>query len=305
MRLQGGISHASPVLSGVSQDTVLGPLLFLILMGDINNGISSSSIVSFANDTRLYHGISNVDDCSFLQHDLNSVYDWASCKNMSFNAQKLTMLTLFKALVMSRLDYGCQLWSPYLIKHINMVEKVQRSPVECFSPNSSSSSNVYISSSFDIINYSKNILDLGINVSSNCSFDFHISNLVKRTKHLTGWILITFSSRDKLTMLTLFKALVMSRLDYGCQLWSPYLIKHINMVEKVQRSFTRFISGMAGLSYAERLTVLKLYSLQHRRERYILLFMCGRFWRVWSLIFTLPYVLKHQIVNGKPLSRHT
>ena len=85
----------------------------------------------------------------------------------------------------------------------------------CFSPHSSSSSNVYTSSSFDIINYSRNILDLGINVSSDCSFDFHISNLAKRTKHLTGWMLRTFSSRDKLTMLTLCKALVMSRLDYG------------------------------------------------------------------------------------------
>ena len=50
---------------------------------------------------------------------------------------------------------------------------------------------------------------------------FHISNLNKRTKHLTGWILRTFSSLDKLTMLTLFKALVMSQLDYGSQLWSP------------------------------------------------------------------------------------
>ena len=88
MRFQGGISHASPVLSGVPQGTVLGPLLFLILMGDINSRISSSSIVSFADDARLYHSISNVDDCSFLQHDLNSVYDWASCNNMSFNAQK-------------------------------------------------------------------------------------------------------------------------------------------------------------------------------------------------------------------------
>ena len=86
VRLQGGISHASLVLSGVPQGTVLGPLLFLILMGDINSGISSSSIVSFADDTRLYHGISNVDDCSFLQHYLNSVYDWASYNNMSFNA---------------------------------------------------------------------------------------------------------------------------------------------------------------------------------------------------------------------------
>ena len=74
VRLQGGISHASPVLSGVPQGTVLDPLLFLILMGDINSGISSSSIVSF--------GISNADDCSFLQIDLNSVYDWASCNNV-------------------------------------------------------------------------------------------------------------------------------------------------------------------------------------------------------------------------------
>ena len=90
-------------------------------------------------------------------------------------------------------------------------------------------------------------------------------------------MLRTFSSRDKLTMLTLFNALVMSRLDYGCQLWSPYLIKHINLVEKVQRSFTRFISGMKGLSYPERLTVLKLYSLQHRSERYIIIY-------VWKIL---------------------
>ena len=121
VRLQGGISHASPVLSDVPQGNVLAPLLFLILMGDVNSGISSSSIVSLADDTRLYHGISNVDDCM-----LNSVYDWASCNNMSINSQKFQYI--------------------------------------CFSPHSSSSSNVYTSSSFDIINYSKNILDLGIHV---------------------------------------------------------------------------------------------------------------------------------------------
>ena len=66
----------------------------------------------------------------------------------------------------------------------------------CVSPHSSLSCNIYTNSSFDIINYSRNILDLGKNVSSDCSF--HISNLVKRTKHLTGWMLRTFSSPDKL-----------------------------------------------------------------------------------------------------------
>ena len=78
----------------------------------------------------------------------------------------------------------------------------------------------------------------------------------------------------------------MSRLDYGSQLWSPYLTKHINMIEKTQRSFTRYISGMQGLSYPERLTVLKLYSLQRRRERYIIIY-------VWK-------ILECQVPNFSP-----
>ena len=86
MILQGFVSLDSLVISGVPQGTVLGPLLFIILMGDINCGISSSSIVRFSDDKGLYHGISYVDDCTVLQNDLNSVY---SCNSMSFNAQKI------------------------------------------------------------------------------------------------------------------------------------------------------------------------------------------------------------------------
>ena len=236
------------MISGVPQGTVLGQLLFIILMCDINSGITASSMVSFADDTRLYYGISNVDDCAILQNDLNSVYDWASDNNMFFNAHKFQYI--------------------------------------CFNPHTSLSCNVYTSSSLDIIDYSSHVLDLGIYVSSDCSFEFHITNLNKRTTHLTGWILRTFCSRDKLTMLTLFKALVMSRMDYGSQLWSPYLTKHINMIEKTQRSFTRYISGMQGLSYQERLAVLKLYSLQRRRERYIIIY-------VWK-------ILECQVPNFSP-----
>ena len=75
----------------------------------------------------------------------------------------------------------------------------------------------------------------------------------------------------------------MSRLDYGCQLWSSYLSKHINLVEKVQR----FISGMKGLSYPERFTILKLYSLQRRIDRYIIIY-------VWKILEGLvPNLFPH------------
>ena len=124
VRLQGGISIDSPVISGVPQDTVLGPLLYIIIMCDIHSGITSSSMVGFADDTRLYYGISNVDDCAILQNDLNSIYEWASGNNIFFNAQKFQYI--------------------------------------CFNPRTSLSCNVHTSSSLDIIDCSRHMLDLGI-----------------------------------------------------------------------------------------------------------------------------------------------
>ena len=67
-------------------------------------------------------------------------------------------------------------------------------------------------------------------------------------------------------MLTLYKSLVMSRFEYASQLWTPYSLKHVYLIEKVQRAFTKHNSGMCFLSYSKRLEVLKLYSLQKRRE---------------------------------------
>ena len=89
VRLPGAFSGDSPVLSGVPQGTVLGPLLFLIMLADIIKNISESNLRSFADDTRIYSKIDDVTDCNTLQQDLNHVYDWASANNMFFNAQKL------------------------------------------------------------------------------------------------------------------------------------------------------------------------------------------------------------------------
>ena len=84
VRLPGGISEDHPVLSGVSQGTVLGPLLFLIMISDIDKDVSASKLVSFADDTRLYSGVGDVADCDKLKLDLNAVYGWASSNNLFF-----------------------------------------------------------------------------------------------------------------------------------------------------------------------------------------------------------------------------
>ena len=127
-------------------------------------------------------------------------------------------------------------------------------------------SNLYIDTVMNIIGLSTHVLDLGVSMSSICTFDFHISNLYKQCSNLAGWILRTFTLRDPQVMLILYKSFVMSRLEYASQLWSPYLLKHVYLIEKVQRAFIKHISGMCFLSYSKRLEVLKLSSLQRRRE---------------------------------------
>ena len=83
VRIPSGISQPHPVLSGVLKGTVLGPLLLLIMIIDIDKGISpSSKLVSFADKTRVYPCINDIEKCDQLQIDLNSVYDWAHLSNM-------------------------------------------------------------------------------------------------------------------------------------------------------------------------------------------------------------------------------
>ena len=79
-------------------------------------------------------------------------------------------------------------------------------------------SNVYTNPNMEIISLSRNVLDLGIYMSGDCSFNFHISSLSKKCANLSGWILRTLYTRDCITMLTMSKSIVLSRLDYGSQL---------------------------------------------------------------------------------------
>ena len=106
-----------------------------------------------------------------------------------------------------------------------------RSNVSAYKPN------LYIDPAMNIIVPSTHVHDLGVSMPSNCTFDFPISNLYKRCSNLAGWILRTFTIRYPQVMLTLYKSLVMSRLEYASQLWAPYLLKHVYLIEKVQRAF--------------------------------------------------------------------
>ena len=68
VRVNGVLSQARPVISGVPQGSVLGPLFFLIMILDINN-----SIGSFADDTKLWGLVRCLNDSLDLQKDLDEI----------------------------------------------------------------------------------------------------------------------------------------------------------------------------------------------------------------------------------------
>ena len=70
---------------GVPQGSVLGPLLFLVYINDLEKGIKSN-VKFFADDTSLFSIVHNpVFSAEDLQHDLNLISNWAHQWKMSFN----------------------------------------------------------------------------------------------------------------------------------------------------------------------------------------------------------------------------
>ena len=89
-------------------------------------------------------------------------------------------------------------------------------------------------------------------------------------------------------MLTLWKAMIQSKMDYCSQLWSPNDQASIFKLEGVARTFTSRIANMDGLDYWERLGKLRMYSQERRRERYQIIFI----WKLSQALVTgysLPF----------------
>ena len=80
-----------PVTSCVPQGSVLGPLLFLIYINDIDNGIVGK-ISKFADDTKLCHSSRHTEEVLELQEDLQRLADWAKKWQMNFNVDKCAVI---------------------------------------------------------------------------------------------------------------------------------------------------------------------------------------------------------------------
>ena len=83
-------------VSGVPQGSVLGPLLFLIFINDLEFGLLSS-LLKFADDTKLFCQVYGEHDRQQLQADLNCLTEWSDRWQMPFNTSKCRVMHLGRA----------------------------------------------------------------------------------------------------------------------------------------------------------------------------------------------------------------
>uniref|UniRef100_A0A8C5LPG2 Reverse transcriptase domain-containing protein n=1 Tax=Leptobrachium leishanense TaxID=445787 RepID=A0A8C5LPG2_9ANUR len=89
--INGTFSRWTPVVSGVPQGSVIGPILFNLFINDLEIGIESHVSV-FADDTKLGKVIQCEQDVTSLQRDLDRLGDWALKWQMSFNLDKCKVM---------------------------------------------------------------------------------------------------------------------------------------------------------------------------------------------------------------------
>ncbi|XP_076069208.1 uncharacterized protein LOC143041261 [Oratosquilla oratoria] len=142
----------------------------------------SRPLLSFADDTRVFKTISSKNESSQLEKDLNKIYKWAEMNNMKFNEDKFECIRFGK----------------------NEHETYYKDP----------KGNHITQQTF--------VRDLGVILSDDATFDQHIEKAVSKCRQRMGYILRNFHTREPETLLTLWKVLVISVIDYCSQLWASY-----------------------------------------------------------------------------------
>ena len=120
----------------------------------------------------------------------------------------------------------------------------------------------------------------------------------KKANIILGFIFRHSEFKSKDISLQLYKSLVCALLEYVVQFWSPYLLKDVEVLERVQRRATKLIPGMRSITYEERLKQLKFPSLALRR-------LCGELVETFKILKGLEDVRKENFstINKNSLTR--
>ena len=235
VKINGHTSDLRPVLSGIPQGSVLGPLLFVIFINDLPLQCNDlGNLFLFADDSKIYKHIKTASDFEMLNKYCKHVFDWCEAWLMKLNISKCKILSIsHNTSNIVKYNYGFDI------------------------PNHN-----YVS-----LDHEVSIKDLGVLMDSKLSFEEHIYDRINMANKMLGIIKRNFMNLDINSFILLYKGLVRCHLEYAVSVWNPHRLGLINDIEKVQKRATKLLRECKGLTYRDRLVCLNLPTLKYRRIR--------------------------------------
>jgi hypothetical protein len=202
--IEGVKSLELPLQAGVPQGSRLGPLLFILYINDIADGLECLPLI-YADDTTLIaFGESTHDTTNMLNRDLDKISKWASKWKTKFNADKSTDMIFSKGLLNN---------SPPIFLDGTIIDRVSTHK------------------------------HLGVILTSNLDWDSHLKKIIKNVncKLSIIWKIKQLSRR---TLDVMYKLHIRSTIDYCIQVFGPCLSNsQILMLDTLQYRAARIVTG--------------------------------------------------------------
>ena len=228
--LKGSISTYRPVLAGVPQGSVLGPVLFLIYINDIVQDIQSS-VKLFADDTSMYLGLEDTTTrTNILNSDLDKINSWANKWKVKFNETKTKLMTIS--------NHTTPDTQPLIFNNDTLEE----------------------------IDSHKH---LGVIIQNNCKWDRHIKSILSKCRILVG-CLRSFKYRlSRKSLETMYKSFIMPHFDFSDVIWDNCTDHQSEALEALHLDALRTIVGtVRGTSHQKLYAESGFIPLKERRKRH-------------------------------------
>lgn len=214
-------------MSGVPQGSVLGPILFILFINDLEACLPDCAISKlFADDFKSYVPVSNVSAIDDFNNLLECVSQWSIAWQLPLSIEKCTYMVLSNKLSKSDSDF--------ILSGVSLSKSSQ-------------------------------VKDLGVMFTSTLSFTIHINDIVAKAKQRLYLLKKCFTACTDILMIHAFKVYIIPLLEYCSPVWSPHSLFEILRIESVQRSFTKYLPSCRDLSYKDRLNLFGLCTLERRR----------------------------------------
>ena len=220
--------------SGVPQGSVLGPFPFLVYINDLPLVARNSNHKIFADDYKLY----------------------IAFKKTSKDAQRLFQQDIDNTLQWAELNQMRIAFEKCGVLHLG-----HGNPSHSYTMGNT------------FIKPVESIRDLGVIMSKDMKFQEHYRYIFKSASKAANLIFRCFKTRDRAFLVKMFKTFVRPKLEYATQVWNPGYLKDIDLLESVQRRYTKRLTGLSKLSYSHRLKILNLETLELRRIHLDLCFL--------------------------------